>query len=368
MKRPVSIVRCKTYNYKDVEIAVRKAFDLIGGLSSFIDKEDKVLIKPNMLSGRPPEDNVNTHPEVVRAVVRLVKECGGYPAIGDNPGGSLNAEEAYQSSGMARVAYEEGIECLKSNDVRIVNGLPISSYFFDYDKIISLPKMKTHSLMLITGAIKNMFGAVSGLNKSECHRRFPLPEDFVHILVDAFTAVRPDLVLMDGIVAMDGDGPASGRLRHAGILIAGEDSVAVDSVFSRLIGITPEDILTIKEAVKRGLGQCDLNNIEIIGERMEDVYIKGFRLPRSRFILRIPGFVINFLAGLVKFGPFVDRHLCRKCNACLEACPNSAIFIDKKGYYTIDYHRCIRCMCCHEVCPHRAIGLRRNILARLVGL
>ena len=126
--------------------------------------------------------------------------------------------------------------------------------------------MKTHSLMRLTGAVKNMYGAIAGLHKTELHKKFPSPEEFAKVLIDAFEAVKPNLVLMDGIVSMDQAGPASGRLRDTGLLIAGEDSVACDSVFAELVGIRPLDILTTREAFDRKLGEADLGNIEISGE------------------------------------------------------------------------------------------------------
>ena len=367
MKTKVSIVRCKTYAPEEVQPQVARAFDLLGGISSFVKKGENVLVKPNMLSGSLPERGTNTHIEVVRAVVKLVKQCEAIPVIGDNPGGSVNTKDAYRSSGMSSIADEEGVALAEVRDVKMVRGIPIASYFFECDKIISLPKMKTHNLTILTGAIKNMYGAISGLNKTELHKRFPKVEEFVNVLIDVFEAVRPHLVLMDGVIAMDGDGPAAGTLKSAGLLIAGQDNVAVDSVFSHLIGVNPFDILTTKEAHRRGLGEIELENIEIMGEKIEEVFVKGFKLPRSSIVMRLPGPLVKGLAGLVKFGPYINEGLCKKCRICAESCPVSAITIGERQS-VIDFHKCIRCMCCNEVCPYSAVELRRNILARALGL
>ncbi|MFC1621624.1 DUF362 domain-containing protein [Candidatus Omnitrophota bacterium] len=367
MKTKVSLVKCKTYNAEEVGPAARKAFDLLGGLELFVKKGEKVLLKPNMLSRRTPEQGVNTHIEIVRACARLVRDCGAVPVIGDNPGGSLTPKQAYDASGFSSMAKEEGIELGQTKDVKVVRGMPISSYFFECDKIINLPKMKTHGLMNLTGAIKNMYGAVSGLNKTQLHKIFPKPEEFAKVLVDVFEIVKPQLVLMDGVVAMDGDGPNAGRLRSAGLLIAGQDSVAVNSVFSRLIGIKPLDILTTKEAGKRGLGESDLENIEILGESLSEVFIKDFKLPRSNKVLSLPNPVIKALARLIRFEPAIDRKACKRCKICVETCPVHAITIDDTKT-AIDYRKCIKCMCCHEVCPYAAVKLKRSILARICGL
>jgi uncharacterized protein (DUF362 family)/Pyruvate/2-oxoacid:ferredoxin oxidoreductase delta subunit len=367
MKTKVSITKCKTYERIEVELAVRKAFGLIGGIGVFVRKDEKVLIKPNMLSARMPEDGVCTHPEVIRAVIRLVRECGAVPCIGDNPGGSISSAEAYEGSGLALLAKEEGVELKEIKDVKVINGIPIAAYFFECDKIINLPKMKTHCLMGLTGAVKNMYGAVAGLHKSELHKKFPSPEEFAKVLVDTFEAVKPDLVLMDGITAMDGQGPSSGRLKHPGILLAGEDSVAIDSVFAELIAMKPLDILTTKEAYRRKLGEADLKNIEISGESVKDSLINDFEVPGTPGLIAILGPLAKFVAGFIKFGPDINEKLCRKCMICSNSCPVSAITI-KSERSTINLKKCIRCMCCHEVCPHKAIKLKKNILARVFGL
>jgi len=367
MKTKVAIVKCRSYNIEEVQIAVKKAFELLGGIGTFIKKGEKVLIKPNLLSARPPEDGVCTHLEVIRAVARLVKESGALAAVGDNPGGSMGSRQVYEASGLLAVAKEENIELKEVEDIKVVNGIPIASYFFEYDKIINLPKMKTHSLMGLTGAVKNMYGAVSGLHKSELHKKFPTPEEFAKVIVDVFEIIRSDLTLMDGIAAMDQDGPASGRLRKPELLIGGADSVAVDSVFSTLIDMEPLGLFTTREAYKRALGEAMLENIEIRGEGLKENLIKDFELPGKAGIINILGPFAKILAGFIKFGPHINEKSCRKCNICAETCPVSAITIDAVKSI-IDLKKCIRCMCCHEVCPYRAVELRRNILARRFGL
>lgn len=367
MKTKVSIVRCRRYDPEEVRYSVTRALDLLGGISLFVKKGEKVLIKPNLLSARPPEDNVNTHIEVIRAIARMIKECEAVPIVGDNPGGSVSAKEVYDKTGISTMAKEEGFQLAESKNVKMVKGFPISMYSFECDKIISLPKMKTHSLMCLTGAVKNMYGLVSGLNKTQYHKMFPKPEEFVNILIDVFEIMKPNFVLMDGIIAMDGEGPSAGTLKDVGLLIASRDSVAVDSVFSYLIGRSPFDILTTKEAYKRGLGEADMANIEIAGERTEECFIKDFKLPRSKLVLRLSGPVIKSLVNLVKFSPYIMERACKKCRICSDSCPVSAITINGEKS-AVDSHKCIRCMCCHEVCPYKSVVLKRNVVARALGL
>jgi uncharacterized protein (DUF362 family)/Pyruvate/2-oxoacid:ferredoxin oxidoreductase delta subunit len=367
MKTKVAIVRCNNYERTKVERAVNKAFELLGGMGTFVKKSEKVLIKPNILSARLPEEGVCTHLEVIRAVVKLIRDCGAVPCIGDNPGGSISPAKAYEGSGLASLAKEEGIELKEAKDIKVVNDIPIANYFFECDKIINLPKMKTHSLIGLTGAIKNMYGAVAGLHKSELHKKFPIPEEFVNVLIGSFAIVKPDLVLMDGIVGMDQDGPASGRLRNIGLLIAGEDSVAIDAVFAELVGVKPLSILTTREAYIEKLGEADLGNIEILGENIKENQIDDFQIPGRPRLITLLGPFAKFVARFINFGPHIDERLCKRCMTCAETCPVSAITIDFKKS-VIDLKKCIRCMCCHEVCPYKALELRRNFLARVFGL
>jgi len=367
MKAKVAIVRCKDYERIKVEQAVKKAFDLLGGMSTLIKRGEKVLIKPNVLSARLPEDGICTHLEVIRAVVKLVRDCGALPCIGDNPGGSLSAAKAYEGSGLTSLAKEVGVELKEAKGIKVVNGIPIASYFFECDKIINLPKMKTHILMGLTGAIKNMYGAVAGLHKSELHKKFPSPEEFAEVLIDTFEIVKPNLVLMDGIVSMDQDGPSSGRLRNPGLLIAGEDSVAIDAVFAELAGIKSLSVITTKKAYMRKLGEADLRNIEVLGENIKDNLINDFKIPGTLGLAVILGPFVKFAAGFVKFGPYINKKLCKKCMVCRDSCPVQAITIDPKNS-SINLKKCIRCMCCHEVCPYKAVGLKKNVLARRFGL
>ncbi|MDP2921755.1 MAG: DUF362 domain-containing protein [Candidatus Omnitrophota bacterium] len=363
----VAIVKCRDYDRARVKEAIKKAFDLLGGVDLFIKKGDRVLIKPNILSGRLPEDGVCTHLEVIRQVARIVKECGALPFIGDNPGGSMTPAKAYEGSGLTSLAKGEGVELKEAKDIKVVKGIPVAGYFFECDKIINLPKMKTHSLMGLTGAVKNMFGACAGLYKAELHKRFPSPEEFARAVVDVFEIRKPSLVLMDGITGMDQAGPSAGRVRDFELLIAGQDSVAIDAVFAALIGIKPLDVFTTKEAYIRKLGEADLDNIEVSGEGISENLIDDFQLPGGPGLIRTLGPLAKFAAGFVKFGPSINERLCRKCMICRDTCPVSAITINSERS-KVDLKKCIRCMCCHEVCPYKAVELKRNFLAKGFGL
>ncbi len=362
----VSIVKCLDYDTAKVYDAVKKALDLLGGMDAYVKPGMKVLLKPNLLSERVPEDGVDTHPEVVRAAARLVRRAGAIPYIGDSPGGyGKNIEDIFERSGMKRIADEEGIELKRFTASKFVGGIPISRQVFDSGRIISIPKFKTHSITVLTAAIKNMFGAVVGLYKAECHSRAPKSEDFAKIIAKVYSIARPHLTILDGIVAMEGDGPSSGSLRNMNLIMAGEDALAIDSCLARIMGIEPLDILVTKEAYEAKLGEADLSRIKILGDDLDSFIAKDFKLPQTTPLKFLPKSITNGIASLIKFKPYIDRVICKRCNLCKITCPVNCIEIEE-DYCKIDYKICVRCLCCHEVCPYRAISIKRNILTKMV--
>lgn len=362
----VSIIRCVDYETADVFNAVKRAVDLIGGIDTFVKSGMKVLLKPNLLSARVPEDAVDTHPEIVRAVVRLVKGAGAVPYIGDSPGGyGKNIYEVFEKSGIKRIAEEEGVELKRFTASRFVSGIPVARQIFDSDRVISIPKLKTHSITVLTAAIKNMFGAVVGLYKAQCHSRAPKEEDFSRIIAKVYSIARPHLTIVDGIIAMEGDGPSSGVIRQMNLIMAGEDAVAIDSCLAKIMGVEPLDILVTKKAYEAKLGEADLSKIEVMGDGLDTFIAKDFKLPQTTPLKFLPRSVTNGIASLIKFKPYINIEICKRCNLCKIACPVNCIEIEK-DYCRIDYKKCVRCLCCHEVCPYRAISIKRNILTKMV--
>jgi uncharacterized protein (DUF362 family) len=362
----VSVVRCSDYDSLKVFAAVKRAVDLVGGIERYVNPGMKVLLKPNLLSARSPEDAVDTHPEVVRSLVRLVKEARATPIIGDSPGGyGNNVDEVFEASGMKAMALEEGVELVKFRNSKFVEGIPISRHVFDSDCLISIPKLKSHCITVLTAALKNTFGCVTGLYKAECHSRAPKEDDFAKIIAKVHAISKPHLTVLDGILAMEGDGPSSGALRKMNVVMAGPDAVAIDSCIAKIVGLKPLDIAVTREAYKIGLGEADLSRIELLGDDIESFVTKDFKLPQTMALKLVPKAIANAIARLVKFKPYMDDALCRRCNLCKVSCPVDAIHMDK-GYVRISYKKCVRCLCCHEVCPYRAVGIKRNLLTKLI--
>jgi ferredoxin len=226
-----------------------------------------------------------------------------------------------------------------------------------------------HNLTLLTGAIKNLFGLVSGTFKIELHKNYFEKNEFSKIMVDIFQEAKPALTVIDGIIAMEGDGPSTGgKLRNLNLLLAGSDCVALDSVMALIMGVKPFDVLSTKEAASRGLGVADINHIRILGEKLEEVIGKPFLLPSTAITnKKVPRPVIKLAKKFIKYYPCVQRDNCVPCAACIDVCPNKAISM-KDNRIVFDYSKCIACFCCLEACPASAIKIKKSLFAKLIGL
>jgi uncharacterized protein (DUF362 family)/Pyruvate/2-oxoacid:ferredoxin oxidoreductase delta subunit len=383
----VAIVRCDNYEKELVYNAVEKSINLLGGIEKFVKKGEKVLIKPNLLSPKKPEKAVTTHPEIVRAIIKLVKKVGGIPYVGDSPGGAIigsnessrllaTIDKYWLESGLKKVCEEEnaqlvsfetgGVEIFKIKNRKYTPEVYISKTVMSFDVIISVPKLKTHGMVLFTGAIKNLFGCVPGLRKANYHKQAIHPDNFSQLLVDIYSIVKPKLSIFDGVYGMDGNGPSAGRIKHIGVIISGEDAVAVDSVASKIIGFkNPNEIPTTKIAYKQHLGESDLTKIEILGDKLEDFVQKDFLKPSNAILKTVPQWLVNLMSKIIWSYPEIDETKCTICKMCLRSCPVGAIEMEGK-YPKVNRKKCITCMCCHEVCNYYAINIRLSWLANKI--
>jgi len=372
MNTKVSIARCQDYsNAKD---AIKEALNLIGGLEKIIVPGNRVLLKPNVLAIRSPEDAVTTHPAVVSAMCELVLEVGGIPVIGDGSGivkpGSTTTAQALKASGIEDVASAYGAELINFEtsgfvevDVpgaRQFSHLHISRAVLEADVIISLPKLKTHELTLYTGAVKNFFGTVPQKNRKQAH----FLEDrrrFGEAIVDIYSVVKPQLAIMDGVVGMEGNGPSNGTPVFAGVIMASYDCVALDIVASELIGIDPLKVPTNKAALERGFGT---EHPEIVGTPMEKVKV-GFKRPEGGITAYVPSFLMRILRKQLAVKPIINTSNCALCKACVSNC--SAHAIEEVGKsLKINQEKCIQCYCCRELCPKDAIGIKKSFILKIV--
>ncbi len=348
----VSIVRA-TYTDFDLE----RLLAPLGGMTAFVQSNDEVLLKVNLLSAQAPAKAVTTHPEFVRAVARAVKRAGAAPYIGDSPAGRLTKRvlgRAYRRSGLEKMAGAEaivlnrgtGAKKLGIPDARRLHRVPICDFMLNADKVIALPKLKTHSFQYLTLACKIMYGVVPGLTKAKYHARFPRRESFADLMLDLLTVVNPQLFIMDGIVGMQGEGPGSGNPVELQLALASTDPVAMDIAVCRIIGIEPVGVPVLKRAKVRGLWP---RRIDYPLHRPDDVACKGFRLPSTA------SHILSGKKPPARSPVITDR--CTACGECADICPKNAVQVND-SMAAITYSRCIRCFCCHEICPEEAIVLR----------
>lgn len=369
----VSITQCNSYEYSDVLHRISTLLAPLGGMSAFVKKGDRVLVKPNMLSAKLPEQAVTTHPMIVRVVAEMVREAGGMVFIGDSPGiGSFRS--VADRSGIAVAAQESGAELVGFDKTLEVHGvgrfkrISVAQTYWQADKVINLPKLKTHEMMTMTCAVKNLFGAVVGTEKAGWHLKAGTSrEQFARLLLEIYLLKKPALNIVDGIVAMEGNGPGSGDPIHLGVLIAGINPVAVDVVAGKIAGIAPNLLYIEREAVNMGLPGSRLDEILINGTPLEKVVGAHFRLPGGLDVqFGLPGFLKKMLKQHLTSFPQANSKKCILCGICRDACPPAAITI-KNSALSVDNARCIRCWCCRELCPHDAMEVQKGTLLRLAG-
>jgi ferredoxin len=250
----------------------------------------------------------------------------------------------------------------------IMTSAYISSLVLDSDFVINLPKMKTHSFMAFTGAIKNMYGIIPHGLRCNFHREYDKSELFGQMLVDLFSCAQPQLNIMDAIVAMEGEGPSAGSPRKVGLVLASVDAVALDAVASKIIGLDPMQIRTTDFASQRGLGTADWGKIELLGENILDIEVQDFKQSAIAVGLirkNIPAFLHGFIQWQLVLVPRVLRKKCTACKECVDICPTGAASL-AEGRAIIDKSRCIHCMCCHEVCRFYAIRLGQRPFGKIL--
>lgn len=365
----VAIVECRSYQPEEVERALGKALDLLGGADAFVRPGERIVLKPNFLVASPPEKAVTTHPEVFRAVARALKRAGAELSFGDSPGfGSVTG--VAKKSGVAEAAEAEGLTMLDFSEGRtvpfpdgnLVKQFDIASPVLDADGLVTLPKMKTHGLTRVTGAVKNQLGCVPGLKKGQWHACMPDPVHFAQMLVDLNRLLKPRLAVMDAVVAMEGNGPRGGDPREVGALIVSADMVAVDTTACRLMDLDPALVLTNVFGAEWGLGS--MTDIEYVGDQLERFVVPDFDVERGK--AKEPsgsGAFARTFKNLTAAKPKIVPERCTACGTCVEVCPLKPSAVrwtdsaakEAKRPPEYDYDACIRCYCCQEMCPEGAI-------------
>jgi len=363
---------CTAYSLDAVEECVRRAFAEFGGVEKYRGKN--VLIKPNLLAAHPVEKAVTTHPVVVEGVIRTLKDAGTkHITLGDSPGIG-RATSIAEKTGIGETARKYGVEVVEfdesvvvqTSDANLYKRIEVARQAIEADEIINLPKFKTHGQMMLTVAVKNLFGCVVGHRKAQWHMAAGDDYDaFARVLLELSDALPPVFSIVDGIIGMDGKGPSAGRARPLNLLLAGDDAFAVDCIAARLAGVKADDFPLMRAAKNMPHHARIVDKIEVAGDPVDELAPSDFELPARAGLPFGPPFIHKLLKRSFAARPHIIRSACKTCGICVEHCPPQAMTI-AGGRVRIDYDRCISCFCCQEMCPEKAVDIRRGWLARLV--
>ena len=379
-KAVVSLRRCESYDDEQVKEAVVAAVEDLGGFAPYISPGERVLLKVNLLMKKRPEEVATTHPAFVKALAELLIQYGAKVVIGDSPGGPFNEmmlRGIYRTTGMAEVAAQTGAS-LNQNygaarrdnpEGRYLKSLVVADMLNDVDKVISVSKLKTHGMMTFTGAVKNMFGIVPGIDKAAYHMNMPAHDDFSNALVDICLCASPVLSFMDGIEGMEGAGPSGGTPRKVNVVLASDSPYHLDKAAVSIINLPFERVPTIWQSITRGLCAPGLEDVELRGGSIEEFLIPDYHIPETKLLMpegrHIPAFVKGFVNKHVQPRPIFHHQPCVGCGVCEENCPAKVITMtDRKP--SADLTKCIRCFCCQELCPAKAITIHRPMILRMV--
>lgn len=378
----VSIAPCPDYAPENVRKALIAALDSIGGLDA-VPGGMKVAIKANLVTLLRPERAATTHPIMLAELTRLLTERGAKVVVGDSPGGPYNAmylKSVYAATGLEEVKAAGGQ--LNDNfaesqadfpEAKQAKTFSYTSWLDDADIIINFAKLKTHGMMGMSAAVKNMFGAIPGTVKPEYHYRFPDGRDFADMLIDLNEYFKPALHIIDGVVGMEGNGPTGGTPREIGCVLAGKNPYTLDLVAAKIIGFELSGVPTLAAAFERGYAPERAEEVPLALESIERFAVDDYKLmEKLNSIEFLNKFAFSsktlgrMLSGMFASVPRVTKSECVGCRKCEEICPAKAIVMrDKKP--VIDRKKCIRCFCCQEFCPPAAMKHHRPLAARILN-
>ncbi len=373
----VALVRCESYEPDQLAQAVQRGLDLLGGAQTFFTPGETLLIKPNVLIGDPPEKNTATHPAVFRALAEAFQSAGAKLVYGDSPafGPPL---VSMRTSGMAAQADALGIpladfvheQTISYPEGQLIRQFPIAQGVMDADGVIDLAKFKTHALTRLTGAVKNLFGCVPGVIKSEFHANLQDEVQFGKMLLDLATLIHPRLCITDAVSGMEGNGPRNGTPRHVGLLIFSTDPTANDTVMARLMAIDPMLVPTLAAAEAKHPGA--LQNYQLVGDPIENYIMKDYQVNRATGSTTLrKGLMHKVLQQWTSPRPVIDTEKCVACGTCVKICPVTPKALSfkpdaPKSAPVYNYDNCIRCYCCQETCPYEAIYVHTPILGKIL--
>ena len=376
MNNKVALLRCDAYEQRTVDNSLSKAIELIGGIDSFIKRGDTVLIKPNLLSGKPPEHCISPHPALLDGILSILADLNCKCIIGDSPavGSGISAAkkvgyfEVAERYNAKLVNFDRSV-VVKSTKNKVFNSLEIDETFNEIDKVINLAKVKTHAQMFMTLSVKNMFGAIVGPKKAQWHLKCGIDNMFfAKMLIELYYHINPCLNIVDGIMAMEGNGPGNGNPIKVGGLYVGTDGLAVDRVICESLKINSDRVFIFPAARELGINNGNLDNIEIVGDGLSSINVKSYNTPQIITVDGwgiLPDFVKNRAKNSLTSRPFIDHYICTKCQKCVNVCPAKVMKLNNSKI-EINYENCIRCFCCQEICPEGAITAKKGIILKVL--
>jgi uncharacterized protein (DUF362 family)/Pyruvate/2-oxoacid:ferredoxin oxidoreductase delta subunit len=372
-KVTISLRRCARYELKMVRDALAHLLEPFGAALSKIKRGDRVLLKPNLLSGHVPEDAVTTHPVFLEAVLQYFLDCGARPIIGDSPSPVFkDIEQIFKITGLARLRKQYNIPLVHFDragwNMKRIRGrnYPIAKTVDEIDCIINLPKVKTHNLTILTLGVKNMYGVIPGFRKAFLHKEYPNTVDFSEVNLDIYLLSKPLLTIYDAIVGMEGEGPASGGDPVSlGFILATNCAMSADLFIADFLGLRRSRFPLFLALKKRGFDTE--RPIEYFGDAPGSFERKEISFPGTSQLNYIPAILTRSIGTQLWARPRIVTRICTNCNKCTEACPADAIEEGPIRPFFI-YRKCINCFCCIEICPYRAIEIRVSPLVKLSRL
>ena len=372
MSTNVAVQKCDEYQFDSVYNSVKKLLELVPPPDL---KGKTVLLKPNILYPKKVEDAVCTHPVVVGTCVKAFVELGAKEVlVGESPA-MANSTSSAKSTGIYDMVVQNGGTWMDFNgnlsvpctEGKLVKQFSFATAFEKADMIVSLSKLKTHQFMSYTGAMKNLFGLMVGLDKAQSHYRFPKKEDFGAFLTDLNIASKPCYAIMDAIVGMEGPGgPGSGDPVKLGFLASSDNILALDWFCSEIVGYNPYEVVNLKDALERNIWLDNPEQIQVLGEPKEEIIkqTQNFKIvkePSQTLGKMLPKWLDYLAAKILTRNVHFNSKKCLKCQRCKMICPAQIIKMEGKNQTAqiMDKTKCLHCFCCHEICPADAIKLLR---------
>ena len=372
----VAVVRCKTYDVEAVKPALEEAVNAVNGLD-FVMPGMKIIIKPNLVSFKKPDAAATTHPALLEALVEMLLARGADVTIGGSPGGPHSLpllNRVYTATGMDRVEKlgaklnrNMNEKTVDFPEGKVLKNFTYTEYLDEADAIIDFCKLKSHGMLGMSAAVKNLFGTIPGLKKPEVHYKFQNDAEFADMLVDLNEYFKPRLAICDAVVGMEGNGPTAGTPRQIGAIIASKSTYYADVVGAELIGMNIDGLPTLQAAYERGFAPASSKNLRVYGD-IRALTVDDFKAPPVRGLSFMrKGNVLHFISkAALEHKPTLKKRLCVGCGECARMCPAKAIEMKNKKPH-INREKCIRCFCCQEFCPRAAMVAHRPLAAKVLN-